>query len=214
MSNTCSSFTAHLCSGTLQWTAPSPKNPCHSTRSTMVAKDIMLVAHWQVRIDRGTGKVQSPAQEKAERLRVQSCRRGRWWRFEWCRRQRAVLRPDESSGTVSEGWLIMHERAQKTERRKKIVAEEGKKERIFGLPPFRASTLRAQFLWSQNSTSKNWPNSKLAEVELVVAFLSSHSISSMFHRTLLGPPFSSSFSTSFSTIALGCLPLPRCYTRR
>ena len=41
----------------------------------------------------------------------------------------------------------------------------------FGPPPFKASilrglTLRPHPLWSQNSTSKNWPKSKLAEVEI------------------------------------------------
>ena len=75
--NTCSSFTAHLCSGTLQWTAPFPRNPCQAHATRWWPKISCWRPHQQVRIDRG-GQVQSPAQEKAERLRVQSCRRGHW----------------------------------------------------------------------------------------------------------------------------------------
>ena len=45
---------------------------------------------------------------------------------------------------------------------RKLWREKGKKARNFGLP-----TLRGPHpLWSQNSTSKNWPKSRLAEVEI------------------------------------------------
>ena len=67
----------------------------HSTRSTMVAKDVMLAATSAGAHGQGKGQVKSPAQEKAERLRVQSCRLGCRQNCEWCRRQRALLRPDE-----------------------------------------------------------------------------------------------------------------------
>ena len=61
---------------------------------------------------------------------------------------------------------------QERERRKKIVAGGGKKKaRNFGPQPFGPSTLRGPTLRgphtmsSQNSTSKNWPKPKLAEVD-------------------------------------------------
>ena len=52
-------------------------------------------------------------------------------------------------------------RPQERERRKKI-AGGGKKTRNSGPPPFEGPTLMS----SQNSTSKNWPKSKLAEVKI------------------------------------------------
>ena len=60
-----------------------------------------------------------------------------------------------------------HERTQERERRMIIVAERKKESAKFwaphpsGPPPFGPHPL-----WSQNSTSKNWPNSKLAELEI------------------------------------------------
>ena len=54
----------------------------------------------------------------------------------------------------------------------KTVALEGKKKREilcpppFVAPPFGASPFGPYLLSSQNSTSKNWPKSKLAEVEI------------------------------------------------
>ena len=78
----------------------------------------------------------------------------------------------------------LHERTPRERRKKRqLWWERGKKREIVGSPPFgpprfgsptlRGPTLsrfgpppsQSHLLWSKNSTSKNWPKSKLAEVE-------------------------------------------------
>ena len=61
---------ADLSSSALERKAPSPQDPSHSTRCTMVAKHVKLAATSAGVHGEGKGQVQPSAQEKTERLSV------------------------------------------------------------------------------------------------------------------------------------------------
>ena len=66
-----SCLSAHLCSRTFKREPPLPQNPCHSTRCTMMAKHITLAATSAGAQGQKKRHVESPAQQEAEKLRIQ-----------------------------------------------------------------------------------------------------------------------------------------------
>ena len=69
-SHTSTCFSTDLSSRSLQRVAPSPKNPCNSTRRAMMATSIEWTATSALTCGEGEGKVQASKEEHTEGLRV------------------------------------------------------------------------------------------------------------------------------------------------
>ena len=81
---------------------PSFPDPCHGTRCTMVAKHIKFAASAHGKVKQ---QVQTPAQEKTERLSVHSSDSRRRESYEkTCRCKRPVLGSEEGSAGVVNPW--------------------------------------------------------------------------------------------------------------
>ena len=72
------SLSAHLRGSTLQDKTPLCENPCLSARCTMVAKKVELAATLASALGQGKRQMESPAQEEAEWLGVQSHHTRSW----------------------------------------------------------------------------------------------------------------------------------------
>ena len=100
-SHTSTCFSTDLSSSSLQRVAPSPKNPCNSTRRGMMATSIEWTATSALTCGEGDGKVQTSKEEHTERLRVKPRETVGWQNSEGATK---TTDPFVTSSMPSPGW--------------------------------------------------------------------------------------------------------------